>query len=563
MMARRKNYTASLVAAPASPAETNEPLTARINIEENLPPGGRNASARSNIDLAPWLGRGIDEWVWPCVSTLRSLLRGGSVQATTVVSYGKNGLPALFEFLTACRAEPLAARPCNLVAQHLTQFVSWLKHRHPRGSTAKGIYSRAKAILIHLIDRGHLRADSKSLFPQNPFPGSNASMQGELPLSNAEMQRLAAALKADIADIHHGRLVVPMSQVLTDFALIIAMRSGMNTTPLLELGRDCLRPHPLPNMRVLESRKHRGRNTQLKALRFSRANAEQAMLPLDGVAVLNRVLEMTQPLLGEAPVALRKRVWLYRTGQGGARGKITCLSERAIQTGMRALIERRQVLSDDGAALRLNLSRLRKTMSQSLWRLSDGDLFAVADVMGHSPQVADQNYLRLDDRMKAEGAVFVGEALPAKLRGWVSSHEVIPIAENQLKNTPTGGCKDTLYGDKAPKDGSNHCEQFTHCLGCPSYAIVGTVKDLHRLFSFQIFLLAEAAYYTSDEWSEWRDHHHRLIDLIDRFTLEHFGEKLVAEAKALVDRGPHKFWVLRMEQARRSRSSSEGVSRGN
>ena len=561
-MTRRKNYTASLVAASASPAETNEPLCARIDIEESLPPGGRNPTGRRNIDLAPWLGRGIDEWVWPCVSALQSLLRGGGVQAATVVSYGKNGLPAFFEFLTASRVEPLAARPCDLVAPHLTQFVSWLKQRHPHGATAKSIYGQAKAVLVCLIDRGHLRADSKSLFLQNPFPGSNRSMRGALPLSNEEMQRLAAALKADIADIHHGRLVLPMSQTLTGFMLIIAMRSGMNTTPLLELGRDCLRPHPLPNMRVLESRKHRGRNTQLKTLRFSRTNAERATLPLDGVAVLNRVLEMTQPLVAEAPAALRARLWLYRSGQPPDRGQVTCLSDRAIQVGMAAMIRRRQVLGDDGAALRLNLSRLRKTMSQRLWRLSGGDLFVVADVMGHSPQVADQNYLRLDERMKAQGAVFVGEALPVKLRGSVSGDKGIPIPENQLKQTPTGGCKDTLYGDKAPKDGSNHCEQFTHCLGCPSYAIVGTVKDLHRLFSFQIFLRAEAAYYTSDEWSEWRDHRHRLIDLIDRFTLEHFGEKLVTEAKALVDRAPHRFWALRMEQATRSRFSFEGVSHG-
>src|SRR5450755_93139 len=141
--------------------------------------------------------------------------------------------------------------------------------------------------------------------------------------------------------------------------LIIAMRSGMNTTPMLELGRDCLRPHPLPNMRVLESRKYRGRNTQRTSLRLSRSNAERATLPLDGVAVLNRILEMTEPLVAEAPAALRSRVWLYRSGQGGAHGQITCLSERVLQAGTAALIQRRRLLGDDGAALRLNLSRLR------------------------------------------------------------------------------------------------------------------------------------------------------------------------------------------------------------
>jgi hypothetical protein len=203
-------------------------------------------------------------------------------------------------------------------------------------------------------------------------------------------------------------------------------------------------------------------------------------------------------------------------------------------------------MADDGSPLRVTLGRLRKTMENRLWKLSDGDLLAVSAVMGHSPQVADNHYLRLDERTKAEGAKFIGEALPAKLRG------------KDLVATPTGSCKDSLQGALAPKDGSTHCAEFTHCLGCPSYAIVGTVKDLHRLFSFQRFLMSEMDYYAKGEWHEWQGHHQDLIAQIDRIAVDNFFPEMVEQAKVLAEEDPHPFWAIRMRQSQLSQEARYG-----
>ena len=166
--------------------------------------------------------------------------------------------------------------------------------------------------------------------------------------------------------------------------------------------------------------------------------------------------------------------------------------------------------------------------------------------MGHSPQVADNHYLRLDEKTLAEGARFIGEAMPKVLRG------------QDLAATPVGSCKNSLFGDLAPKDGSTHCAEFTHCLGCPSYAIVGTVQDLHRLFSFQRFLKVEMDYYATGEWQEWKDHHQRLVAQIDQFTSENFPPEIVEPAKERATVDPHPYWVLRMCQARLSREARNG-----
>lgn len=173
-------------------------------------------------------------------------------------------------------------------------------------------------------------------------------------------------------------------------------------------------------------------------------------------------------------------------------------------------------------------------MESRLWKLSGGDILEVSSVMGHSTAVADNHYLRINDEIKTEGAIFIGEAFPEKLRGI----DITP--------TPPGGCKDSLYGNFAPKDGVNHCSEFIHCLGCPSYAIVGSLEDLHRLFSYQQFLHAEIAYFLTDEWEAWRARQLQYIKLIDDFTSRKFDRALVGRARIKAESDPHPFWAKRL-----------------
>ena len=398
------------------------------------------------------------------------------------------------------------------------------------------------------MDYGFIDQTPEALLPANPFPMNAKVTRGETSLSQAEMQKLATALKADLIAIHHGRFVGLESEAIAALMLIIGMRSGINTTPLLEMKRDCLDPHPfMPNLMLVKTFKRRGKGAQSTSLRQTHVHDRAATIPMDGVAVLKKVLALTELLVPDAPEAIKDRVWLYRSAQRGkGKGKVLCLNVGNVSELTRAIVQRHRLVADDDSPLRVTLGRLRKTMENRLWQLSDGDLLAVSAVMGHSPQVADNHYLRLDERTKAEGAKFIGEALPAKLRG----QDLVP--------TPTGSCKDSLQGAHAPKDGSTHCAEFTHCLGCPSYAIVGTVKDLHRLFSFQRFLMSEMRYYAKEEWHEWQGHHRDLIAQIDRITVDNFFPEMVEQARALAEKDPHPFWAIRMHQSQLNREARYG-----
>jgi hypothetical protein len=500
---------------------------------------------------------GIDEWVWATVGLLTSLRDGNGVAISTVVAYGNIGAAGLFEFLTTVQPDGHPWGMTTFGAAHVRKLVAWSKLKYSKPSTAQNRYAYAKGVIAGLIGRGHIAADEEGIFPSNPFPGAQGTKRGVQPLSPAEMQQLASALKADLVDLHQGRFKALASEALAVYFLVISMRCGCNTTPLLEMPRDALGPHPfLPNMRLLTTHKRRGNATRQVALRYSELQESVFSAPMDAVAIIQRVLASTAPLVADAPAKLKDRVWLYRTVARGVHpgGEVTALSNELLLKRIRGLIKRHGLLGDGGGPLRVTPQVLRKTMENRLWRLSDGDLIGVAQVMGHAPEVADQHYLRLDASTLEEGAEFVGEALPDILRGRKAG--AIPI---KLHDTPTGGCKDTLHGAKAPNDGQNECEQFTHCLGCPSYAIVGSLKDLHRLFSFQAFLQAEADYYDGDEWSEWRTHHQSLVRLIDDFTGKSFAASTVREARALASRAPHKFWALRIARAQRARGRTNEI----
>ena len=535
-MARTKDYKAKVTGIATD-------LTADLGATDAmvaLPPNPRNQNL---IDLRPWLGRGFDDWVWAATTVLKARLHSGHYSVATIVSFASNGIKVFLPYLIGTRVGSVPSRPSDLGPADVTRYIAWLKLKYPNGSTAKNYYSAFKSVVVGLMDYGFID-HHEALLPANPFPMNGAVTRGDAPLSPTEMQRLATALKADLIAIHHGRFGGLESEAIVVLMLIIGMRSGINTTPLLEMKRDCLGPHPfMPNLMLVRSFKRRGKGAQSTSLRQTQIHDHSASIPMDGVAVLKKALEMTQVLALNAPDAIKDRVWLYRSSQRGhSKGQTLCLNMGRVHENSKSIVQRHGLVGDDGAPLRVTLGRLRKTMENRLWKLSDGDLLAVSAAMGHSPQVADNHYLRLDERTKAEGAKFVGETLPAKLRG----EDLVP--------TPTGSCKDSLQGALAPKDGSTHCTEFTHCLGCPSYAIVGTVKDLHRLFSFQRFLVSEMDYYATGEWLDWQNHHQDLIAQIDRLAIENFFPEMVEQAKALAEKDPHPFWAVRI---RRSRMSGE------
>jgi len=533
-MPRSKSYISRAIGAPQIDGDPTRPPPSTPNAVVDIyeaSRGARSVSSTRKLDYTRYLDR-YPQWAYAWADAIRYLLQRGDLAVATCI---KNGHAAyrFFAFLDEHRLGLQPCSPAELEPRHVRQLVAWLKGRYSPGCACT-YYNALRGTFLAMFDLGVLHGEPEDFFEPNVLPKANGQDSRIRPLSEAEIGRLVAALKKDLIALHRAGLGEPDVAAITVYFLVIAIRTGSNLTPLLELRRNCVQPHLLPGMMRLDVQKYRGPNTHTSSLRGSGKPRDEFLgVPMDGVAVINRVLELTTPLLTEAAEDLKSLVWLYR----GRDGSVLCLTQWRLDSAIDAFVRRHDLQADDGTALKVSVSRLRKNKAQQLMKLSKGDLLTVATLLGNTVRVAGENYLSITPEIKQEAAVFVGEVFEGLLSG----------SMREAASTPVGRCKDSLSGVFAPNDGVNHCEQFMHCLRCPSYAIAGTAPDLHRLFSFQRFLQAEGEYFPQDEgFEEWRAQRRHMVEFIDAFTRQHFKTDVVEEARKLATTAPHKFWSIQL-----------------
>ena len=319
-MARAKDYKVKASGIGTDLAADSKATDAMVA----LPPNPRNHNL---IDLRPWLGRGFDGWVWAATAVLKARLNSGHYSVATIVSFASNGIKVFLPYLTGNPVGGMPLRPSDMGSADVARYVAWLRLEYPNGSTAKNYYSAFKSVMVGLNDYGFIDQPHEAFLPANPFPKNSAVTRGETSLSQVEMQKLATALKADLIAIHHGRFTGLESEATVALMLIVGMRTGINITPILEMKRDCLAPHPfMPNLMLVRTFKRRGKGAQSTSLRQTHIHDFAASIPMDGVAVLKKALEMTQVLVPSAPESIKDRVWLYRSSQRGhSKGQTLCL----------------------------------------------------------------------------------------------------------------------------------------------------------------------------------------------------------------------------------------------
>lgn len=593
---------------------------ADIKLLSLLGPDARLSNGIRTVILSRALGRGIDEWVFASADAIRRRLLAGI--ATQTATTNRDAMLVFFDFLTLGAtpdglAQSRPAKPEVLKPMHVEAYLAWLmKQEVAQGwarSTTRNAYQGTKSTLLAMFDLGLIKGE-----PHRFFRGEAIQQEGigrTTSLSDAEQARLAAAVKADLSAIHHGRLKVTMRELQALRLLVVAHRMGHNTTPLLELARDAVKPGLLPGTIFVRTVKHRGKraNTQMArdespvAVDSDRLNTsddsaetrgtsasdnetgkpklEHDYLPfrLAEAAVIGQAIASTEHLVGKAPMRLRNRVWLYEVSRnlgGKARkGDVSALSASTITQSNQALVKRHKLLGDDGKPMVINNSRLRKSRFDRAFRISDGDLAVTANLMGNTPSVAGANYPSMNVARQAEAAGFLNDEYiammlgasqlapdrpavgPDRLHDSMYVVEVTPVDELQA-STPVAGCSDAWGGEHAPKNGSP-CDRFVMCLFCANFAIVGTVNELWRLFSFQAFARAELAqleqplgHHTGDservdELQELRDRYRLAIPYIDSFTSKQFAASTVNRARNQTAAGLHPFWFAQLEASRR------------
>lgn len=547
-MGKRKVFTKTDISVP----QVEHDIDTEGNVviwPEAIPPANtvvsfeRSPTSQRKFDFARWYGSGVDRITYACQRQIERFLVGqeGTLSVATVVSYCNCGLVSFLDF---CVLQAMASeRELTLNDVNRSLIDGYLGHISGlvvATTSQKNYYSKTKPVLVALGRRGIfplVTSGDDATFPSNPFPNSNRKSKGETPLSKRERQEFATALRQAIKPIFIND-APPTSDLLAYSLLVVALHTGRNATPLLEMGRNCLRPHPKDDTVFLVLWKRRGYNTSKVAVR-AESKTERVLEAMPSVRVnverlIRRVMALTAPLDSEAPDDLKGRVWLYRSRSKNSTSLVTSLTQRMLETGAARLVAEYGLKDSDGNPLRINIARLRKTFANRIFELTDGDLAITAAALGNTPRVADQNYLAPSENDRRNWR-FMGELLVEEL--------LTATIGATYKENPLGRCADPVNGQFAPKREGAICMNFMNCVRCKHYAV--TAEDLYKLFSFYFRVLSERSRMDKRRWAREFAHIPRLIDdyiIAEGLRRGSFKLAAVEASKKHARTQPHPFW---------------------
>jgi hypothetical protein len=504
---------------------------------------GRNPLKARRFDFAPWYGIGIDPITYACQRQVERFLdkQDCDVEVATVVGYCREGLTNFFKYLVVLSAA--LRRPLTLAdttRDTVDGYLLFLRDKGIAVASQRTAYSYTKAVLQALGRRGLItvidRGDSAT-FPRNPFPNLQRDNTGQRPLSSTERKAFTVAVKTAVRPLFTED-AEPSGTLLAYALLVVALHTGRNATPLLEMPTACLRAHPKDSTEFLVLYKRRGYTSSKVALRI-RSSVERVVestptLRPTVAHLIRRVVALTASAREEALDDIKGRVWLYRSRRTDTRGQITALTFGTLAEAVSKLVRSHRLTDDDGKPMRVNVSRLRKTFVNRVHEILDGDIAATAIAAGNSPATTMRHYLRPGENARRNWR-FMGEVLV---------EELLTRSVGATERTPVGRCSDTHAGEYAPKRDGTVCQSFLNCLRCRNYVVTG--DDLWRLYSFYWRVLRERPHMDKHRWERHLAHIPRLIerDVIDAgLARKMFKPAQVQAARERARHDPHPFWA--------------------
>lgn len=540
MARQRKNLTVNKeklkktsVVEPTIDATQSQEIVRPINPVVNYPNLGSSGGNGRNFDFSPYYGKGYDDITNRVYYTAKALLKNtDAFTESTQRSYLNNGFVNFAEYLTLFRhsaSENLTQK--DITPELIGQYLLHLKGSNLAYSTQKGFYTHLKSLLIRMKEKGYWSAVGDTnlnakFFSRNPFPNSNKRTKGEKPLTSHEKRQVVVALKQAIKPIYQKTESLT-SYELTLCLLAVAIQTGINTSPLLNMTTEALSDHPLKdNRKLLTVFKKRGNATQLHNLRkFEELEVVQG-IKLDVAYLIEVIIERNAQARESTDTDL---VFVYeakRSGFGINKGTATSVEHSVLTENIHKFIKEYDLKDEDGRTMKLNVSRFRKTFINGIYELSGESLLVAAQQAKHSGTGTLDHYLKPTEQSKRN----------LGLMGEIRVKE-LTCAEPSV---PVGHCKDPKNGDKAPKDGT-FCNNFLGCFRCKSFVITG--DDLYKLFSFYWAVIRNR-----DEFGhkDWKRHLKNVLKIVDEEVVPEFVKlgqlQRIASEKERARTNPHPYW---------------------
>ncbi|MGF1831498.1 hypothetical protein L4D04_20450 [Photobacterium angustum] len=542
MARQRKNLTINKdklkktsVVEPTIDATQNQAIVRPLNPVVNYPSLGSKGGKGFNFDFSPYYGKGYDDITNRAFYTAKALLKNtDAFTEQTQLFYLISGFTHFARYLALFRcATGEDLTQADITPELIEQYLLHLKGSELAFTYQKTCYTSIKSLLIRMKEKGYWSAVgdinlNSDFFPKNPFPNSHKrGGGGQKPLTEHEKRQVVVALKQAVKPIYNK--TEPLSGYeLTVCLLAVAIQTGINTSPLLNMTTEALSDHPLKESRkLLTVFKKRGNATQLHNLRKSEELEVVQGIKLDVAYLIEAIIERNAHIRKATNSDV---VFVYESASNGSgvinRGTATSLECKLLSYNINKFIEQYDLKDEDGRTMKLNVSRFRKTFINGIYELSGESLLIAAQQAKHSGTGTLDHYLQAPEQEKRNLGL-MGEI---RVKELTSAEPSVPV----------GHCKDPKHGDKAPKDGT-FCNDFLGCFRCKSFVITG--DDLYKLFSFYWAIIRNR-----DEFGrkDWKRHLKNVLRIVDEDVVPEFAKlgqlQRVAAEKERARTNPHPYW---------------------
>jgi integrase len=508
------------------------------------------------FDFTPFREHGRDDLAGHMRDAILSLRH--EVVGATLKSYENSGMRTFWRFLDDLGAVgEFVIRLDQIDRKLIDRYLLWIelqivtqgknKGQKWLPCTQKRKFDYIKSLLENR--QKHLPAvvNPALNYPRNPYPNINKRMSKREAYSSAEQKQILDALNRDLRTIHEGD-GEPLSdlQVLVVHLLIFGLATGRNLQPLLELRRDSLQDHPLPDRELLVTFKRRGWSSHATSIRKEAAAPESQQtlqsIPANIGEHLRFLCEFTSHLVEEAEDEDRDFAFLWRVSKQQRKGQVVRLDAGRTGQAVKLFARRHGLTNDQGQPLALNVSRTRPTFATELYRRTH-DIRRVQQALGHARvettvrHYADKPFeAERDHAIVLDGMVSQFTHMEIDGKVLLAADGTIPLQD--MKDLLAGGYNTGIARCRNPfREKESVCKKFFACFKCPSMCVFE--DDLWRLFSFYYRLLAERDKINPAHWLKT---YGPIIRRTDTDIASQFPLGKVEAARLKAQQTPHPTW---------------------
>lgn len=437
---------------------------------------------------------------------------------------------------------------------HFLMFRTWLNTQHKINKNNKSLNSELLTFSTKRKTYGYIRQTFKYLtslnitnenlqLPKALFQNQKINTEKTIPFSQSERARIVTACKMEFEAIN-AEEVTKYRQIYVPHILTLALRTGFNPQPILDLRINSLKPSLLDGRFEISIKKNRGYSSQKISFKNAENQDELAYVSKRIVPLFKDLIEKTAGLRAKAGKEVATKIFLV-PGQSGV---VRVLNSEELWVNIQRFRDKYKLLDDAGNPLEINIRRMRPTFAHALLRINGGDLRDLQKRLNHKNIETTMGYLdanqdEFKSSFKFRGIIMQhilsgcsAENLSSEINCSIEEAEQLVIGNNRML---VGVCKNPYNSPFQNNSGEmGPCTKFMACFRCHNQVI--TKEDSHKVFSFYWFLLGKKK---SIPLNAWEKNYEWIIKTIDNDIYPNLGNKdEIEKIKMDAFTNPHPAW---------------------